>query len=204
MRVNVDRVYTGEEIIWGHHLAIWEVSLHDFDLNTLQYDLHTLNWEGNQPQGPLRLATGYPPPEKIELFKKEFALLKNDILEQVYETGSDYIKKNWYASIDVYKEKTIMGIQIYKDLPGFSMEPHIDNGHVMFQLLINLTENDLGTAFHNPSTYETASSISEPVYRATGQQGKGIIFVNNTNSAHSINYITKDRYMLYASIYIDF
>lgn len=200
MRVNVDRVYTGEEIIWGHRLGIWEVSLHDFDLNTLQHDLHTLTWEGNQPQSPLRLTVGQLVPEKLELFKKEFVLLKNDILEQLYKNGIHLIKNNWYAGIDFYKENTMMGIQIYKDLPGFSMEPHIDNGHVMFQLLINLTENDPGTAFHNPSTYETASSISEPVYRATGEQGKGIIFVNNTNSAHSINNITKDRYILYASI----
>jgi len=202
MRINVDKVYVGEETIWGHHLAIWEVSLQDFDLTSLHHYLHTASWEGNQPQGALRCAMSYPLPESIHLFRTGIESLKNSILEQIYETGNDYIKRNWYAGIDFYKENTGMGVQIFKDLPGFSMEPHIDNGHVMFQLLINLTENDTGTAFHNPSTFLLpAKSTDTPVYKSTGEQGKGIVFLNNGNSAHSINHITKDRYVLYASIH---
>lgn len=200
MRVKVDNLYTGVEKVWGHRLAIWEVSLLDFDLTTLHNDLHTLQWEGNQPQGKLRLSAVYSLPESIVSFKTIFGSLKNDLLEQMYETGSAYIKNNWYLGLDYYKENTIMGVQLYKDLPGFSMEPHIDNGHIMFQLLINLTENDAGTAFHNTRYFKATTSTSEPIYRSTGKQGKGIVFVNNPNSAHSINHITKDRYVLYASI----
>jgi hypothetical protein len=38
------------------------------------------------------------------------------------------------------------------------------------------------------------------VYKGTGEQGKGLIFVNTPNSAHSINDVTKDRYIVYATI----
>ena len=201
MRIKVDKVYVGEEIIWGHRLAIWEVSLQDFDLTTIHHDLRMMEWDGNQPQGALRYIMSYPLLESIHLFRNGIESLKNNILEQLYETGNDYIKNHWYAGIDFYKENTKMAVQIYKDLPGFFMEPHIDNGHIMFQLIINLTENDTGTAFHNHSTFLPVKSTDTPAYKATGEQGKGIVFVNNVNSAHSINHITKDRYVLYASIY---
>ena len=195
MRVKVDKVYVGEEIIWGHQLAIWEVSLQDFDLTTLHHELQTIQWEGNQPQGNLRLAMSYPPPDSIHAFKNEVESLKDDILEQLYETGSELIKQNWYRGLEYYKNNVKMYCNIYKDLPKFSMGPHIDNAHIMFQLLINISENDTGTIFHNHNL-----AISEPAYKATGNQGKGIIFINNPNSAHSITDITKDRYVIYATI----
>ena len=195
MRINVDKVYVGEETIWGHQLAIWEVSLQDFDLTTLHHELQTIQWEGNQPQGDLRLAMSYPPPDSIHAFKNEVESLKDDILEQLYETGSELIKQNWYRGLEYYKNNVKMYCNIYKDLPGFFMEPHYDNGHIMFQLLINISVNDTGTIFHNHNL-----AISEPAYKATGNQGKGIIFINNPNSAHSITGITKDRYVIYATI----
>jgi hypothetical protein len=201
MRVKVDKVYVGEEILFGYRLAIWEVSLQDFDLTTLDHDLRMMEWYGNQPQGKLRLAMSYPPPDSIHAFKNELESLKDDILDQLYETGNEHIEQNWYRGLEYYKNNTKMNLNIYKDLPGFSMEPHIDNGHIMFQLLINLTENDTGTAFHNLSTFFLpAKSTDTPVYKATGNQGKGIIFINNPNSAHSITDITKDRYVIYATI----
>jgi len=200
MRINVDKVYVGEEILFGNQLVIWEVSLQDFDLTSLHHELQTMSWIGNQPQGELRLSMGYPIPDQIHSFKNEFESLKDDILDQLFITGSEYIKPIWYRSLEYYKNNAKMPSNIYKDLPGFSMHPHIDNGHTMFQLLINLTENVTGTSFHNPSTFKTATCTSEPVYKATGEQGKGIIFVNTPNSAHSITDITKDRYVIYSSI----
>lgn len=235
MRVKVDKVYTGEEILLGYGLTIWEVSLQDFDLTTLHHDLRMWEWEGNQPQGELRLAMGYTSPDSIYAFKNEFKSLKDDILDQLYETGSEHIKQHWNKGLEYYKNNSIMDCTIYKDLPGFSMVPHVDHGHIMFQLLINLTENDTGTAFHNPSTFSwhllptvftgpvwgalmerlygkdffeklSGSEIisnkytDTPVYKSTGEQGKGIVFVNTPNSAHSITDITKDRYVIYATI----
>jgi hypothetical protein len=194
MRVKVDKVFQGNEIsVWGHYLAIWEVSLQDFDLTTLHHELQTIKWKGYQPQGDLRLTMNHPPLDSIHLFKNKFESLKDDILDQLYETGSELIKSHWHRGLEYYKANTSMAFDIYKDLPGFSMGPHIDNAHIMFQLLINISENDTGTTFHN-------LTIAEPAYTATGNQGKGIIFINNPNSAHSITDVTKDRYMIYATI----
>jgi hypothetical protein len=200
MRVKVDKVYAGEEILFGYQLAIWEVSLQDFDLTTIHHDLRMIEWYDNQPQGKLRFSMGNPPPDSIHAFKNEFESLKYDILDQLYETGSEYIQQNWYRGLEYYKNNTKMTLNIYKDLPGFSMGSHIDNSHIMFQLLINLTDNDTGTAFHTPSTWLTPKSTDIPVYKGTGEQGKGLIFVNTPNSAHSINDVTKDRYIVYATI----
>lgn len=200
MKVKVDKVYVSDEILWGHPLAIWEISLQDFDLTSLHNDLNNITWEGNQLQGSLRYNMIEPLPQSLESFKKEFESLKNDIIQQLFDTGNDYIKYNWYRGLEYYKEHTSMKMHLYKDLPGFVMQPHIDNGHIMFQLLLNITDNDIGTAFHSHFNTETAKYNSTPIYSATGEQGKGIVFVNTANSAHSIGNITKDRYILYASI----
>jgi hypothetical protein len=201
MKIQVSEPFVGPESFYGQSLALWNVSLIDYNIATIENDLlHVATWRGNQPQGPLRLRIEYPLPQSIEEFKNQIELLKNDILDQLFATGSEYITYRWYKGLEYYKEHATAEFQIMKDLPGFSMPPHIDNGHIMFQMLINLTHNDSGTAFHNPSSFKTATSTSTPVYVGAGEQGKGVIFMNSANSAHSIDYITKDRYILHFTI----
>ena len=163
MKLKIDNLHVSSDIFWGHSLTIWNVTLTEYDISTIQHDLlHVATWEGNQPQGPLRLRIAYPLPQSIAEFKNQIELLKNDILEQLFATGSEYITQTWYKGLEYYKEHSSFNFQIMKDLPGFSMTPHIDNGHTMFQIIINLTQNESGTAFYDPS------SPSTPVYVCTG------------------------------------
>jgi hypothetical protein len=70
---------------------------------------------------------------------------------------------------------------------------HLDNNHIMLQLIVNLTDNDSGTEM-----YDIVSS--DPYHRVTGEKNKGIMFLNGPGALHSIGNINKDRYILYSAV----
>ena len=109
------------------------------------------------------------------------------------ELGGDYFKKCWYRDVEYYiKHSHTFGV-IFHDEPGFEMGIHLDNHHIMLQLIVNLTDNDSGTEM-----YDIVSSA--PYHRLTGEKNKGIMFLNSPGALHSIGHINKDRYILYSAV----
>ena len=109
------------------------------------------------------------------------------------ELDNNYFNQSWYRDIDYYiKHAHTFGL-IYHDEPGFQMGIHLDNNHVMLQLIVNLTDNDSGTEM-----YDIVSS--EPYYQVTGEKNKGIMFLNGPGALHRIRNINKDRYVLYSAV----
>jgi len=109
------------------------------------------------------------------------------------ELGGDYFKKCWYRDVEYYVTHSHTFGVIFHDEPGFEMGIHLDNHHIMLQLVINLTDNDSGTEM-----YDIVSS--EPYHKLTGEKNKGIMFLNSPGALHSIGNINKDRYILYSAV----
>ena len=105
----------------------------------------------------------------------------------------NYFNKSWYRDVDYYIKNSYTASVIHHDEPGFEMGIHLDNNHIMLQLIINLADNDSGTEMYdivNP----------EPYHKVTGEKNKGIIFLNGPGALHSIGNINKDRYTLYSAV----
>ena len=111
------------------------------------------------------------------------------------DTRDAYFKKLWPMGVDYYIHNTKTQATVNYDTPGFAMATHCDNNHVVMQLIINLTDNNTGT--------EMFDIISpDPYYTMTGQQNKGIIFLNGAGALHTVRNVNKDRYTLYSAITI--
>ena len=99
-------------------------------------------------------------------------------------------------SADEYQQRTQWLATIYKDQAGFAMTPHLDNSHVMAQMVVNLLQdNDTATEFH----YFNELS---PCYRAPLKKNHGVIFLNTPGSVHSIANVNKTRWILYGGLLI--
>lgn len=105
----------------------------------------------------------------------------------------NYFNKCWYRDVEYYvKHAHTFGV-IFHDEPGFKMGIHLDNSHIMLQLIVNLTDNDSGTEM-----YDIVGST--PYHTMTGEKNKGIMFLNSPGALHSIGNINKDRYILYSAV----
>lgn len=108
-------------------------------------------------------------------------------------TGYDLFKQSWYKGTEYYIQHCHTFSVIYHDEPGFEMLAHLDNRHIILQLIINLTDNDSGTELYDITS-------TEPYLKVTGEKNKGIMFLNGPGALHSIRNINKDRYILYSAV----
>jgi len=114
--------------------------------------------------------------------------------EQVdIDSGYRYLHQSWCQDIEYYIQHCHTFGVIYHDEPGFKMNVHLDNSHIMLQLIVNLTDNDSGTELYDINN-------AKPYYTLTGEKNKGIMFVNGPGALHSIGNINKDRYILYSAV----
>lgn len=105
----------------------------------------------------------------------------------------NYFGQSWNQSTEYYiKHCHTVGV-IHHDEPGFEMNIHLDNKHIMLQLIINLADNDSGTELYDITS-------AEPYYTVTGEKNKGILFLNGPGALHRIRNINKDRYILYSAV----
>ena len=84
-------------------------------------------------------------------------------------------------------------VGINKDTVGFSMQPHLDNSHVVVQTIINLVDNPSATEIYE-------FNDTTPKYQMSTDVNKGVTFFNNPGAVHGIRNITRDRYTLYAAV----
>jgi hypothetical protein len=106
-------------------------------------------------------------------------------------------KPRFFHPISYYQEHARWFSTILKDEPGFRMWPHIDNSHIMIQMIVNLLQdNDTSTVFFNIFDQQ------QPVYQAPRKQNHGIVFLNTPGSIHTITGVTKKRHIWYAGVLI--
>lgn len=99
----------------------------------------------------------------------------------------------WHKGLEYYKQNTKIPVVLYKDSPDFEMGLHVDNNHIIIQVIINLADNGSGTELYTIDQ-------GDPFFKMSGKRGQGLIFVNTHGALHGIRDINQDRYIMYASI----
>jgi len=113
-----------------------------------------------------------------------------DLVSETPEFKSRYPRK------DQYQTKTHWFADIIRDQAGFAMGPHIDNSHIMVQMVVNLLQdNTTATEF-----YQFNDSV--PYYRAPLKRNHGVVFVNTPGAVHRIANIDQTRWILYGGLTI--
>ena len=197
MNLVATQFYKSQHQYWHHHLLVWNLRLENIDLSPIQNELLRNDiWQGNNPQGDLRLNYKTGSSSIIDPFIQEFMELKSTVIDIMYDSDPRSFKQIFYKDKEYYKDRTNFITVIYKDLPGFDMAPHKDNSHIIGQLLINLVDNSTSTDFYN-------TQGQPPVLNGSSKQYEGVLFLNNSNSIHGIDGIVKDRYVLYSSVTLD-
>jgi len=102
----------------------------------------------------------------------------------------------YYKSLDEYGNSSVCTSSVLQDQPGFEMLPHLDNKHVMAQLVVNLLQD-----------YETATEFyyfnsNAPCYRAPLKKNHGVVFLNTPGSVHGIANVTTPRWTWAAGLLI--
>lgn len=170
---------------------IWEV---EFDLPDVDWQVR----EGFHQVGTvnLRYLLGFEHLEqkhkflaswKAQLFSKVIKYFREDNLPMVVQKmWRGYLQSLYFpGGFEPY-------VKFLLDKPGFSMEPHEDNRYIVGILIINLQDNPCGTYFKDID------------YVAPKEKGKGVFFLNNSNTAHGIEQPgPEDRYIGYQSITIE-
>lgn len=169
---------------------IWEV---EFDLPDVEWQQR----EGFHQKGTvnLRYSLGAELNErhkflaawKSQLFSKVLKYLKQDNLPVVVEKmWREYLKSIYFpGGFEPYLELLV-------DKPGFQMDIHEDNRFIVGVLIINLKDNPCGTHFRDID------------YIGPKEKGKGIFFLNHSNTAHGIEQPgPEDRYIGYQYITVE-
>ena len=103
---------------------------------------------------------------------------------------SPCFRTRYHNSLDHYRTRTGWLATVLRDQPEFKMAPHLDNSHVMAQMVVNLVQhNTTATEFYY-------FNKTVPCYRAPLKKNHGVIFLNTPGSVHGITNINKTRWTL--------
>ena len=193
--VNNHFVLTSPSDVHGQYQTpVWEIELQSDVLDSPEFE-SALQCEDNFSvskghNNPLR--SGFGGTGIVADFladsQKDFLL---DLVSQ-----SPLFRPRYYMSVDEYQKRTQWLATIYRDQAGFAMTPHLDNNHVMVQMVINLLQdNDTATEFHY-------FNESAPCYRAPLKKNHGVVFLNTPGAVHSIANVNKTRWIFYGGLII--
>jgi hypothetical protein len=130
---------------------------------------------------------------KIALEKSKFNLVDN-FLKIDTENRWPNIPKQISDQIVIYRS-------VVADMPGYAMEPHIDNRSVYAAGYLNVFDNDPVTVISTQKK-STFGLKKTKEYRAPGEKGRGAIWLNTDNSWHWVNQVTQDRRVVMISFQI--
>jgi len=109
---------------------------------------------------------------------------------------SPSFQSRYYKPLDEYQSRTSWFATVLRDQAGFAMTPHLDNNHIMVQMIANLLQdNTTSTEFYQ-------FNKTEPCYRAPLKKNHGVVFLNTPGSVHGIANVTKTRWILYGGLLI--
>ena len=147
------------------------------------------------PQGTDRV-TYNRTSNSLNEFCNQFNFCKEQVLRTAYHANKQIFNSSWYRDYEYYLKTSRIDTVVFKDMPGFSMNPHLDNNHVMVQLVINLTDNCASTKFY-------PFNRQEPFYISSTKRYQGVMFLNTPGAVHNISNVDKNRYILYSAIVFD-
>lgn len=185
---------TPSDVHHCYNTPVWEVEIQSDLLDTPEFDLSLRldeNFDVSQSHRNIQRSTFCGTGVVAEFLaqsQRDFIL---DLVSSYFQ-----FNKRYFQSIDHYKRTSGWQSIVLRDQPGFQMKPHIDNSHVMAQMVVNLLEdNDTSTEFYY-------FNDQQPCYRAPLKKNHGVIFLNTPGAVHSISNINKTRWILYSNVLI--
>ena len=173
---------------------IWEIELQSDALDTPEFesslrdnDNFTVSEGHNNPLRCKFTGTGTVT-DFLADSQKDFLL---DLVSQ-----SPVFRPRYTLPFGDYQKRTHWLATIFRDQAGFDMAPHIDNSHVMVQMVVNLLQdNETSTEFYQ-------FNDSEPCYRAPLKRNHGVVFLNTPGAMHRIANVDQTRWILYGGLTI--
>ena len=194
MELCINRTYEGRALTDVHTMydwLFWDIELkHNYDLSA-ELVKPTIWHDNHEFKTACRYCADINQSEILLDFCNDFAKLKNQLIELA--AGYECFTYRWWKDIDYYLPKMNIDVGINKDTVGFSMQPHLDNSHVVVQTIINLVDNPSATEIYE-------FNDTTPKYQMSTDVNKGVTFFNNPGAVHGIRNITRDRYTLYAAV----
>ena len=175
--------------------VLWEVEIED-DRDLTNELTRPDIWDTAAVLQGTNRATYNRTSDQLNEFCNQFAFCKEQVLTTAYHANKQIFNSSWYKDYEFYLKTSQFGIAVFKDMPGFSMNPHLDNNHIMVQLVINLIDNCASTKFY-------PFNRQEPFYISSTKQYQGVMFLNTPGAVHNIADVAKNRYILYSSIVFD-
>mgnify|MGYP003336720158 FL=1 len=189
----VEYVYSEYDIHNCYNYMYWPVTLEIPNFVELEIKKPDIwNTTGQLTNGRLSIALNRSP--ELNVFCSDLTRTNHSrILDIAYDADTELFRSRWRKDLQYYKYHSRMMNTIYHDSPGYYMPPHLDNSHIILQLIINLVDNETGTELYQFNSNEIA-------YTCSGKAGQGIMFFNSPGAVHGIRNITQDRYILYSQI----
>jgi hypothetical protein len=177
-----------------YRTPVWEIEIQSPVLDTPEFEaeLHNNDNFGVSEGHCNNLRSIYNGSGVISKFLKESN--QDFLLDLVSQ--SRCFKSRFYKSVDEYCNSTRWFATVLRDQPEFNMNPHLDNSHIMIQMIVNLKQdNETATEFYQ-------FNKSTPVYQAPLKKNHGVVFLNTPGSVHSIVNPNKTRWIFYGGVAI--
>ena len=171
---------------------IWEIELQSLTLDSSEFESELYNDDNFVVSKGHRdnLRSMYNGSGLVSAFLNES---KQDFLLDLV-SQSPCFKTRFFKPIDEYRHDTSWFSSVLKDQPKFKMGPHLDNSHVMIQMVVNLMkDNETATEFYYTNEHE-------PCYQAPLKKNHGIVFLNTPGAVHSIVNPNNTRWIFYGGV----
>lgn len=197
MKIIVHKHFTlssPDDVYEQFQTPVWEVEVQDPALDTQEFaqEMHDSN----------NFAISKPHQDNLRSIYNGSGIVSEFLAQSQQEfllelvSQSRCFQPRYHMSLDQYRTRTRWFATVLRDQPGFKMAPHLDNNHVMVQMVVNLLQdNKTATEFYHFN--ETA-----PCYRAPLKRNCGVIFLNTPGSVHSIVNPNNTRWIFYSGLLI--
>jgi hypothetical protein len=191
MKIIVNNHFTlssPDDVYEQFQTPVWEIEIHDPVLDTQEFEqeMHDSN----------NFVISEWHRKDLRSIYNGSGVVANCLAESQQEfllelvSRSPCFRPRYHSSLDQYRTRTGWFATVLRDQPGFKMAPHLDNSHVMVQMVVNLVQhNTTATEFYYFN--ETA-----PCYRAPLKKNHGVIFLNTPGSVHGITNVHNTRWTL--------
>jgi hypothetical protein len=110
-------------------------------------------------------------------------------------------ENRWPNIPEQISKQMVVYLSLVTDLPGYKMEPHIDNRTVYAAGYLNVFDNESLTVVSTQKESMFRFQKSKQ-YNAPGDQGRGVIWLNTDNSWHWVNSVSQTRRIIMISFHI--
>jgi hypothetical protein len=124
--------------------------------------------------------------------------IKLQLIKHMLEIDTE---KRWPNIPEQISKQMVVYLSLVTDLPGYKMEPHIDNRTVYAAGYLNVFDNESLTVVSTQRSSMFGIQKAKQ-YHALGEQGRGVLWLNTDNSWHWVNPVSRIRRTIMISFQI--